>query len=687
MQKVKWVLTIVSAVVALGFWSPASGQATLSEVLEAVEDGTPLVTPDRVHPRWDDYEPEFRPVICPFPLAGAYSSEEFQCGYVLVPEDRTHRASRLIQIMVLKIASTSADPPGGALLRLTGGPGGPSLSSGRINAYRGGANASVRAAADLIFFDQRGTGYSEGRFCRGALQAYQFGDPTLTTGLDKYLENRRQCLAEARARGVYVDGYTNWQNALDVRDIRRALGYDEWTLFGVSYGTELGQAVMTFDAEGTRAAILDSVVPTGLVTNSTDVLLGNGFRSALTAVDEMCRANAACQRTYGDQMSDRILAAIRSYDDEPITLTGLDTNRAINGRLFLDASLAGSAVFQALYNRSVFADLPAFLRVLESRDEEALRAYVNEIGYPIDHAYGYGMALTINCRAGFREDPAAPPPPGPDGSDLADIIGGSNSFQTCGDVYPTSPDPSVARLQSDIPTLIVTGAVDPITPPYYADILMEGLSNAQRVDFPNTGHGGLVSNWSACGRSLLLAFLTDPLAPVDTSCAELTAGPDFLVSLRETRAPYRFALDLQSGTYPAFTVAMAGGLVAILASFLITPLARRIDGRSSANYGRARLLAWFGGALSLGGLAWAVQTVIDTGQNHTASLVVGVPSSIAWAGWLGVAGFALCVLALWRVASTHNEGHTLGTRLAIALAALQTGGLLWFLFSIGAGPF
>jgi len=671
----------IAAVAAALLWSGLS-------LAQPVDDAPPpVITPDRVHPEWQDFEPEFRPVICPFDLPGAYDTNEFQCGYVLVPEDRTHAESRLVQLMVLKIASTAQDPPGGALVRLTGGPGGPSLGPGRVTAYRSPANARVRAAADLIFFDQRGTGYSEGRFCRGSLQSYQFGEPTLTAGLERYLEDRRQCLAEARARGVFVDGYTNWQNALDVRDIRRALGYDTWTIFGVSYGTELGQAVMRVDAEGTRAAILDSVVPTGLVTNSTSDLLGNGFRSALDAVDEMCRADRACQRAYGDAMSERILAAVRTYDGAPLVLTGLDTNRAIAGRLHMDSSLAGSAVFQALYDSRLYADLPAFLRVLETRDEEALRAYVNQIGYPIDHDYGYGMALTINCRAGFREDPSAPPPPGPDGGDLAGLVGGSNSFQTCGDLYPTTPDPSVAPLQSDIPTLVVTGAADPITPPYYADMLMEGLASAQRVDFPNTGHGGLILNWNACGRDLLLAFITDPEAPLDASCAANTPAPAFLVNLRETKAPYRFGLDIRAGSYPVLTLAMAGGLVAIMLSFLLAPIARRIDGRAGADYGRARVLAWIGGALSLGGLVWVVQTVLHTGQYHPASLVVGVPSSIAWAGWLGLTGFILCLAAVWRMVSVGNGGQAVGTRLALGLAALLTGGLLWFLFSIGAGPF
>ena len=89
---------------------------------------------------------------------------------------------------------------------------------------------------------------------------FQFGVP-IEEGVERSKAAFETCLDEARARGIEVDGYTTWQNALDVRDIRIALGYEQWTLFGVSYGTSLGQSILQVDEDGVRAAILDSVVP------------------------------------------------------------------------------------------------------------------------------------------------------------------------------------------------------------------------------------------------------------------------------------------------------------------------------------------------------------------------------------------------------------------------------------------
>ncbi len=675
----RWVgMVLLAMAVACLAWTQEPGEPAPAEPIAAI-------TPDAVHPAWADFEPRFTEYVCPFPVPGKYDPDEIVCGYVLVPEDRTNAASRLIQLSVLVIRSTSETPELGAIMRLTGGPGGPSLGSGRVSAYSSPSAADLRAKADLIFFDQRGVGYSEGSFCRALPLPYQYGVQLHPDGYDAYRAARAQCFEEARQRGIFIEGYTNWQNALDVRDIRRALGYEEWNLFGVSYGTELAQGVMQVDPEGTRAVILDSVVPQGLASPDLNLLTANGFRSALSGMQEMCDADPACAKAYPD-LDERLIAAMASYSEKPLVLEDVSPTAGRN-RLVLDGYVVGDAVFQALYSRGVFGDLPALLHVLETRDAETLRTYVDVLGYPLDHVYGSGMSVTINCRGGFREMASAPPPPGPDGTALLPFVGSTNFARDCGEVFETSADPSVGRVQSDIPTLITTGSVDPITPAYYADLVEAGLPNSQRLDFPYTGHGDLISHWNACGRATLIAFFTDPMAELGTACPDSVSTPDFLVDMRFTKAPYRFALDLQGGRYPVFKLAAAALLMALIITFPLTAIARRVDGRPGADYGRARLLTAFGAAFSLTGAALAIKTVLDTATSHQASLPVAVPASIGWSGWLGLIGVLLCLIALWRTWQTRSPAQRFGTRLAILAGALASLTLLWFLFSIDAGPF
>lgn len=646
----------------------------------------PIMDPDRVHSNWATFEPEFTPYVCPFHAqAPDYDPEEFRCGYVLVPEDRTKPDSRLIKLSVLSIKSTSDNPDRRAVMRLTGGPGGPSLGAGRIAVYQGANTKEFREAADLIFFDQRGIGYSEGHFCRAVPRNFQFGVP-IEEGVERSKAAFEKCLREARARGIEVDGYTTWQNALDVRDIRIALGYDQWTLFGVSYGTSLGQAILQVDEDGVRAAILDSVVPATPLDSGGWEATAYGFSSALNALDADCAENAACARDVGS-FRERFIAAFEAYDAEPIILDTMDHGSALNGTVVLDGDLAGGAVFQALYSNALYADFPSLLTALENRDVEAIEAYFEVLGRPIDHSAGNGLELVANCRGAIKvsnEQFAAMRRAEPQLSKWTDTVGW---VEVCDAVYDLGPDPTVQRLVTDVPILVAAGTADPITPPNYSQSIMSDLANGQYVEFPHTGHGALFSNSPGCGKELWVAFVNDPDAPLDTSCLADVSAPKFLTRLIETKAPYRFARALQSGQYP-YGVILAAVLLAI--SVIMFPLgwtARKLQGVNAPAMKQSRAITWGGALLTLGGLAWAIKQILATGTQHPMALPIGVLPSTGWAFWLGLGGFALTAFALYRGLTSDGFGRRqLGASIGLVITCLAALGVLIFLFSLGIGP-
>ncbi|MEM1372279.1 MAG: alpha/beta fold hydrolase, partial [Pseudomonadota bacterium] len=510
------------------------GSLAFAQEVEDQLTAEPAAPIEAVHPVWDSFEPKFTPYICPFHAqAPTYDVDEFRCGYVLVPEDRTNPDSRLIQLSVLNIKSSSENPERRAVVRLTGGPGGESLSAGRILAYSAPQNKRFRDAADLIFFDQRGIGYSEPNFCRGIPLPYQYGLATAPSR-EAHIESNRQCMADARAKGIAIDAYSTWQNALDVKDIRKALGYEQWTLFGVSYGTELGQAILEVDEDGVRAAILDSVVPAEPVETGGWGAIAYGFRSALTSLNADCQADPACARDVGD-MTERFIASIQAYEDDPLILDGMDEGSFEDGRLVFDGTLAAGAVFQALYPNVLYPDFPSLLKALETRDTAAMKAYADVLARPRNHTYGHGMQLIANCRGSVQvtDNQAA-------AVEAAEpILSQYSSFSQwddiCKSIYRIDPDPAVKKLVTDVPILVAAGTTDPITPPRFGQAIMPGLSNGQYVEFPHTGHGVLVSHFDGCGGDLWLAFLNDPMAPLDTTCIADIAAPKFLTRLIETK--------------------------------------------------------------------------------------------------------------------------------------------------------
>ncbi|MEM9569962.1 MAG: alpha/beta fold hydrolase [Pseudomonadota bacterium] len=669
----------------------ACAMFAVAGLANAQDDGeavlAPVIAQDQVHPAWESFEPKFTRYVCPFHAeAPKYDPDEFVCGYVLVPEDRTDPGSRLIKLSVLKIVSTSENPDRRAVMRLTGGPGGPSLGAGRIRAYQSPRTKGFREAADLIFFDQRGIGYSEAHFCRAVPRNFQFGVP-IEDGVERTKEAFRVCLDDARKEGIAVDGYTTWQNAMDVRDIRKALGYDQWTLFGVSYGTSLGQAVIQVDEAGIRAAILDSVVPAVPLDTGGWGAIAYGFRSALDGLSADCAANKACARDIGN-FAERFIAVFQTYDDEPLILEGLDPGSVLEGRLVMDGDLAAGATFQALYINDLFADFPSLLKALENRDEVALQAYVEVLGRPIDHTAGNGMELVANCSGAVavsEDQYAAMRAAEPELSKWTDTL---EWDEVCEAVYRIEPDPAVQRMVTDVPILVAAGTIDPITPPNYSQSIMSDLPNGQYVELPYTGHGALFSNSPGCGEEIWLDFVRDPMAPVDTACIADIPAPQFLTRLKQTKGPYRFARGLQSGNYPNGIIALAAGLVITLLMFPLGWAARKVQGTAPVSFDGARPTAWLGALLSLAGLGWAIKQILSTATHHAMALPLGVIPSTGWAFWISLIGFGLTAFALYRGMKSPGFGRTqIGTTLGLIITCLASFGLLAFIFSLGLGPF
>lgn len=69
---------------------------------------------------------------------------------------------------------------------------------------------------------------------------------------------------------------------------------------------------------------------------------------------------------------------------------------------------------------------------------------------------------------------------------------------------------------SPVPTLIVSGEYDPVTPPRWGDLAADTLPNSTHVVFPRGGHAVTVE--TDCTRGMVVAFFDDPTAPPDTAC-------------------------------------------------------------------------------------------------------------------------------------------------------------------------
>jgi pimeloyl-ACP methyl ester carboxylesterase len=78
---------------------------------------------------------------------------------------------------------------------------------------------------------------------------------------------------------------------------------------------------------------------------------------------------------------------------------------------------------------------------------------------------------------------------------------------------------------SDIPTLVLAGQYDPVTPPAWARLAAETLSNSFYYEFPGIGRGVIRSDRR--GLTIALQFLDNPTTEPDATCINELSSPSF----------------------------------------------------------------------------------------------------------------------------------------------------------------
>jgi pimeloyl-ACP methyl ester carboxylesterase len=275
----------------------------------------------------------------------APSNIPIECGFLSVPEDRSQEDSPMIQLHVAIVHTQNRNPAPDPIVILHGGPGVYALDNMEYWLY---LFNFARSDRDLIVLDQRGVGYSIPSLNCPEAEEQWYQDWTQDLSMEisdqHYDEAMQACHDRLAAEGINLSAYTSAANAADVEDLRAALGYAEWNLYGSSYGTRLALTVMRDHPEGVRSAILDSVYPPQVDLFSS---IATNFERSLDLVFERCTSDPACSQAYPDPEK-AFYELVDQLDAEPLTFTIFRSSTS----KFYDVVLNGDrfiwAVFQML---------------------------------------------------------------------------------------------------------------------------------------------------------------------------------------------------------------------------------------------------------------------------------------------------------------------------------------------------
>lgn len=443
-----------------------------------------------------------------------------RCGWLSVPENRELPSGKQLRLHVAVIPALRLEPAGDPLFVLSGGPG---QAAGDFYISIAPALARVRRDRDIVIVDQRGTGRSNRLDCAFPDEnAITFSNP------EQLREITRSCLAKLPGDPRY---YTTSIAVRDLDDVRAALGYQKLDLYGVSYGTRVAQHYMRRYPQRTRVAILDGVVPPQLPLGP-DVALD--AQAALDNAFARCESNADCKRAFPDIAGS--FAALRSrVQERPLPLSIPDPLSAEPTRTQLGTQELSAAVRLLSYSDETLSTLPLLIHEAELGQPQALAAQYLMIKRSLDTQIANGMHFAVVCSEDApRWDERAIAP-----SDVAKTYMGETfmiAMRTICEQWPRGPvdDEFTKPLQSPIPTLVLSGGNDPVTPARYGEAILGGLANSKHLVLEGQGHGQVAVG---CMPRVVADFISSGNArTLDTECLRTVAPAPFLLS-RSAPAP------------------------------------------------------------------------------------------------------------------------------------------------------
>ncbi len=687
----------------MGIWTSLFAVAAVSSGL-GVQDAEPSVIEQSFEPEAPtlrQVEPNLTPLICPFRGSIEYEAGDVSCGLITVPENREVPDSRLIQLHYVKIEAWGEDETTyrtDPVIYLTGGPGvGVGSYVGRLKDHE------VAEHRDLYILEQRGIGTSTD-FC----EQYDSVAPGLGGGgasmesMDVAGADRmRLCFQEAASQGIDLSGYNTVENARDVKALREALGYEDWNVWGISYGSHLGQMLLRQDPEGVRAIVLDAIVPNDLSG------LFDYERVFTRVVDNFvstCDEGRVCE-----DLESRLYGAMESLRDDPLILNVDDDEISPSGQQWVPPAIVAFLPFSMAYEQSEHPAVPAVIQAVAdfavNRDPvmiAGIEAAISADGPDAGFGVSQGMSSAIRCNDGYVQeglDAYDETPPDRWAGLLGTREGQAYTAQVCVDEGLAPRDRSEYELvQTDIPTLIVNGAWDPVTPPWLAVYTHEGMPGSRYIEVPFAGHGPTRS-MPACSGPVMKAFFDNPnVDALDATCLEEGEPRPVFANLKPTKAPF-IAAGLLADAPTSFVgpVAwIAGSVLPLLLAAIMIPLGfigRVIDRTPvsviGADTGGARITAWFASLSGLAGVALVGYGAFQASEISEIAVLAGLAAPAGAGMWLiqlcGV--FGLISLIFLVRAFFSGERIRIGTLLGFAILAIAAGGLTSFTYVWDLTPF
>ncbi|MEU6663260.1 alpha/beta hydrolase [Streptomyces sp. NPDC046821] len=450
----------------------------------------------------------------PSPLPGGTA---WQCATMKAPLDWNNPKGDTIDLALVRAkASGPANQRIGSLVFNFGGPGGSGVTT--LPAF-GSEYAKLRTRYDLVSFDPRGVGRSDGVKCENDQQLDQFfqqdSTPDNTAETKQLVSNLTQFnnACEKNSKPVLPHVATT-DAARDMDLMRQVLGDKKLYYFGISYGTELGGVYAHLFPKNVGRAVFDGVVdPT---QNSVEGALGQtkGFQLALDNYAKDCTSKPEpCPvGNTPEEVEAKIAKLLKDLDAKPIP--GVSPRQ-------LTQTAATNGIAQSLYSKDFWPYLTEGLQQAYDGDGKILMLLSDSLNGRNDNGT-YSNIQAANVAVNCADDKSR--------STVADVRAMLPQFRAASPVFgdylawgmlsctdwavPGAAYHPTVSAPGSAPIVVVGNTGDPATPYEGARKMVDSLGKGVGVELTYEGQGhGAYDSGNTCVQNAVNDYLLNGTVP------------------------------------------------------------------------------------------------------------------------------------------------------------------------------
>ncbi|MCU1310363.1 MAG: Hydrolase, alpha/beta hydrolase fold family [Candidatus Angelobacter sp.] len=456
-----------------------------------------------------------QPLLSPCKLSGI--AEVLQCGKLTVFENRATRTGRTLQLNIVVLPALDPNSKQEPLFDLAGGPGVASTESARLYATE---LMQYRQHRDVVLVDQRGTGKSNPLNCQRDSSPQSFLDEMYPI---KYVTDCRDDLKKR----ADLSQYSTPIAVDDLDDVRAALGYDKVSLSGLSYGTRAALVYIRQHPTHVRSAVLMGIAPTN---NVLPMAISRDGQRALTLLLQECEADRDCHAAFPNIQSE-LIDLLARLAKGPMQATYTLPGNGKTARVTIYRDPFAEKLRTQLYEADKSRSLPYIIHEAARGNFAPYLAVAIPLDRQTPDLISDGMYLSVSCAEGTRSIPA----------DRSARLNRNSVFgnyrlaqqQRACSLWPARELPKSYQqpVTSSVPVLLISGNMDPITPPSWGADAAAHLVNNRHVVVPHHAHFPAGLSHMECLDKIILDFLARPDAKdLDARCVNEMLPPPFKLS-------------------------------------------------------------------------------------------------------------------------------------------------------------